>query len=101
MKSSGAMCARLVTPSLPLQCTAITQWFSQCYDSQLVSDISTIVGGVQKIEGDQAAKATFFFAHEMLEGCDREVSPLCHSSASCRCHQQCFFLSRQRPMAKL
>ena len=79
------MCVHIVTPSLPLRRTAATQWFSQCYGSQLASDISTIVGGVQKIEGDQVTKATFFFAHEMLEGCDREVSPLCHSSASCRC----------------
>ena len=32
------------------------------------------MSGVQRIEGDQRNKATFFFAHAMLEGCDREVT---------------------------
>lgn len=49
---------------------------SLSYCSQLVSDISTIVGGVERIEGDQVTKATFYFAHAMVEGCDRVVGLL-------------------------
>jgi hypothetical protein len=40
---------------------------------QLVSELGTIAAGVERIEGDQLTRATFFFAHAMLEGCDREV----------------------------
>jgi len=33
--------------------------------------------GVRHIEGDQIHRCVFFFAHPLLDGCDREVSFVC------------------------
>ena len=76
------------TPHYPATttCAATQCQFSQCL--QLVSEISTIVGGVEKIEGDQVTKATFYFAHAMVEGCDRVVGSL--SAANRGGLQPCF-----------
>lgn len=45
----------------------------------LVAEIAAIRSGkgVDRIEGDQVNRATFFFSHPLLEQCDREVSFVC------------------------
>lgn len=45
----------------------------------LIAEIAAIRSGlgVDRIEGDQVNRATFFFAHPLLEKCDREVSFVC------------------------
>lgn len=45
----------------------------------LVAEIAAIRSGkgVDRIDGDQETRATFFFSHPILEQCDREVSFVC------------------------
>ena len=45
----------------------------------LVSEIAAIRSGkgVDRIEGDQVTRASFFFSHPLLEKCDREVTFVC------------------------
>ena len=45
----------------------------------LIAEIAAIRSGlgVDRIEGDQVNRATFYFAHPLLEKCDREVSFVC------------------------
>jgi hypothetical protein len=50
----------------------------------LVSEIAAIRSGmgVDRIEGDQITRATFFFTHPIQQQCDREVSFVCCSRGS-------------------
>ncbi|CAJ1950055.1 unnamed protein product [Cylindrotheca closterium] len=45
----------------------------------LVAEIAAIRSGhgVDRIEGDQVTRATFFFSHPLLDKCDREVCFVC------------------------
>lgn len=45
----------------------------------LVAEIAAIRSGkgVDRIEGDQLTRASFFFSHPLLEKCDREVTFVC------------------------
>lgn len=45
----------------------------------LIAEIAAIRSGlgVDRIEGDQVNRATFYFTHPLLEKCDREVSFVC------------------------
>jgi hypothetical protein len=45
----------------------------------LASEIAAIRSGhgVDRIEGDQVTRASFFFSHPLLEKCDREVTFVC------------------------
>mmetsp|Transcript_27982 Transcript_27982/g.68135 ORF Transcript_27982/g.68135 Transcript_27982/m.68135 type:complete len:167 (-) Transcript_27982:105-605(-) len=45
----------------------------------LIAEIAAIRSGlgVDRIEGDQLTRATFFFSHPLLEKCDREVCFVC------------------------
>ncbi len=45
----------------------------------LVAEIAAIRSGhgVDRIEGDQVTRASFFFRHPLLEKCDREVTFVC------------------------
>lgn len=45
----------------------------------LVAEIAAIRSGqgVDRIQGDQVTRASFFFQHPLLEKCDREVSFVC------------------------
>ena len=45
----------------------------------LISEIAAIRAGkgVDRIEGDQIKKASFFFSHPLFEKCDREVTFVC------------------------
>ena len=47
--------------------------------TNLIAEIAAIRSGlgVDRIEGDQETRASFFFKHPLLEKCDREVSFQC------------------------
>lgn len=47
--------------------------------TNLIAEIAAIRSGkgVDRIEGDQVTRASFFFTHPLLEKCDREVTFVC------------------------
>jgi|AntAceMinimDraft_5_1070358.scaffolds.fasta_scaffold36477_2 hypothetical protein len=52
----------------------------------LAAEIGAIASGagVEQIKGNQVSEATFYFAHPLMEGCDREVVFVCNGNGDWR-----------------